>query len=855
MWSKKSRLTGVTVMKSQPIPPDKNSMLYLLPKRITIISLIVLVSVTTYIISDPSIYFNAENAWSEKRSITVDPSYLKDPSHVSVCRAVRDHIKDDGPTDNQRNEKSSTTYLIEERLEVCNDLDNVTRSLSQIFLSAFLASQAAVYGIDVRYSHNCNKAPTLESFLLDNTNDLSTIQQALPVNLEIPQNNENISWESLRTGCQNILSDFEGNNFNANPVNAFFAFDQTNTAEPRMTISQVFLNTKLWDDEVLSKGRKTLIEYALPFIESNFQKAFDTVLYPLENTASIFLPCQDEFCNDVFLLPYYVYPSHIPSSVKNLKIVLQKNCVQKNPNCTGHAQDLSKFLQGLFPAMNIEIVVDNPSSFQLMKLLSVSDYVICVPGYGEVCLFPSITKIPATEEKYHVSRFMIFKQNTLSLGSTEQVTEPDILSTDIPMNYLSYKGFAHINLLEYPQGATFLSSLPNFGDMFSSLRLAPSKETGECRHVRGRMGFWQKDMKYASIAQYDEAIRHYSGQTDKHYRRAYQRGQTELQYRPSTTYRWQDTALSNLNQSQTGSCELNLLTLDSMCSVLQSLDIRRIFFLGDSLTLQQTQSLWKLLSQKNGPTKPRTTVPNFKHRIDCPGLVDPKGEPFFFILQFVRNDELIENSKELSIENGIKNCNEYCYPWREDYYAHPNMRTLMIVNTGAHFHDFEKYKATIDGFLPKIDEIYSRKPEGRRSDIIMFRTTVPGHWGCEKLGLTPFINYEQYHSSISSDTAHKDIYGWNDFFEYNDYVIRIFESLRHKFSSEKLDNYHQLEVLDVLPMTILRQDGHVGDEFKPPNIPDGDCLHYSLPGPIDWWNHLLLSNLLDIASAERKKSA
>lgn len=30
-----------------------------------------------------------------------------------------------------------------------------------------------------------------------------------------------------------------------------------------------------------------------------------------------------------------------------------------------------------------------------------------------------------------------------------------------------------------------------------------------------------------------------------------------------------------------------------------------------------------------------------------------------------------------------------------------------------------------------------------------------------------------------------------------------------------------------------------------------DCLHYSLPGPIDYWNHLMLSNLVDTASDHR----
>jgi hypothetical protein len=42
-------------------------------------------------------------------------------------------------------------------------------------------------------------------------------------------------------------------------------------------------------------------------------------------------------------------------------------------------------------------------------------------------------------------------------------------------------------------------------------------------------------------------------------------------------------------------------------------------------------------------------------------------------------------------------------------------------------------------------------------------------------------------------------------------------------------------LLDVSPMTEVRGDGH-----RPP----GDCLHYNLPGVVDYWNHLLFSSLM-----------
>lgn len=33
------------------------------------------------------------------------------------------------------------------------------------------------------------------------------------------------------------------------------------------------------------------------------------------------------------------------------------------------------------------------------------------------------------------------------------------------------------------------------------------------------------------------------------------------------------------------------------------------------------------------------------------------------------------------------------------------------------------------------------------------------------------------------------------------------------------------------------------------NHPIRDCLHYNMPGPSDWWNHLMLNHLDDLAKA------
>jgi hypothetical protein len=79
----------------------------------------------------------------------------------------------------------------------------------------------------------------------------------------------------------------------------------------------------------------------------------------------------------------------------------------------------------------------------------------------------------------------------------------------------------------------------------------------------------------------------------------------------------------------------------------------------------------------------------------------------------------------------------------------------------------------------------------------------------------PYRSYDEY--AISE--GNKTLYDWYLFEDYNEYVKQTVGDVFH--------------VLDVFNMTVLRKDGHGGGK---------DCLHYR-PGPGDWWNHLLFTQL------------
>mmetsp|Transcript_14059 Transcript_14059/g.20252 ORF Transcript_14059/g.20252 Transcript_14059/m.20252 type:complete len:168 (-) Transcript_14059:8-511(-) len=158
----------------------------------------------------------------------------------------------------------------------------------------------------------------------------------------------------------------------------------------------------------------------------------------------------------------------------------------------------------------------------------------------------------------------------------------------------------------------------------------------------------------------------------------------------------------------------------------------------------------------------------------------------------------------------------------------------MIVNAGAHLHVREQFTAAIPRFIYQLDGL------NRPHDIIMFRTLVPGHKNCSSPSLGPFSSFQEYKASVEGLKV-KATYNWDVFSSYNDVMAQLVED------REQTDDKARTYLLDVFPMTVLRPDGHVGDDFRVKTARRTDCLHYSLPGPVDWWVHLMLSNLNDMS--------
>jgi len=270
-----------------------------------------------------------------------------------------------------------------------------------------------------------------------------------------------------------------------------------------------------------------------------------------------------------------------------------------------------------------------------------------------------------------------------------------------------------------------------------------------------------------------------------------------------------------------------------MCKVMKDLGMSRIFMIGDSLGMNMGQSLFKLMGYEESTFEPGSKHQNFEKMVQC----NPDNSENDFLVTSIRSDRIIENDEPVDEEKEFKNCHDYCHPWSERYKSY-NGDTLFIVNTGPHFQLHRQFQAAFDEFVAKIDSYY------RPRDVILWRTTVPGHPNCnETIDQKPFNSFEEY-----AATEVTDFYSWNKFVGYNDYVTKAFDMRKREVPGP---SRARMELLDVYPMTVQRPDGHVSSG-ECPECPGAkgfakDCLHYSLPGPPDWWNHLMYNHLLDLS--------
>jgi GDSL/SGNH-like Acyl-Esterase family found in Pmr5 and Cas1p len=727
------------------------------------------------------------------------------PSHVQICSSI---LGEQG--------QAKEPYI--ERAEICLEEFSPSAALATIFLSSYLAQNAKFHGYAIDYHHNCG----------DLRIDQRVIQELLPSPIALPPNEVIMPNDHLQQICK-MIEDTWNRDKISNALDILLW-------DTKFSIPQVFIDTERKEKRAVAKSQSIMstavLENLIPYVFQNMPKAAmksrlvksslkagygvlegrDENSYPIAvGRAVIYLPCKDLDCQDLILIPYTSFLLHLPLSAHTIDILVSPRCIKGLQGCARYVNDLASTIRLFSPLMFVELIPAEAANPDTIARLVEAEYTICGPGYGMVCLFPSLGR--------NQGRVTLF-----DVDSDQKEGE----TTSSFVARLSQRSVNHITPPTAPFVVAFLSDFRGQEmAMIAFVQLSPSSSNGECRFFRGREGYWVQDMDYAVYAQYRTSLNHYSGNTEKTFRKRMERGENRgHKFLPSTTYRFAE------NRYQP--CATSLITQEGICDALQSLNAHRIFIVGDSLNFQLAQSLWMwLTTEKDGdsPTAQGSMDSNFKYNLGC-----PDGRTF--VLQFVRNDELLENEDPVSIDQNIKNCENYCFPWTKAY-KEDIRRTIMVFNVGTHMKDFDKYSAAIDRFVNVFDALK------RNNDIVIFRTLLPGHLDCSRPGLAPYPSFNEYKADVENYQG--GINEWNKFSEFNDYAIRKLDYRRFDPTPQAL-----MEVLDVVPMTILRPDGHCSDEFRPSSYLDSDCTHYNLPGPLDWWSHLMFNHIRDIAAAEKE---
>lgn len=178
---------------------------------------------------------------------------------------------------------------------------------------------------------------------------------------------------------------------------------------------------------------------------------------------------------------------------------------------------------------------------------------------------------------------------------------------------------------------------------------------------------------------------------------------------------------------------------------------------------------------------------------------------------FVRNDILDTNTQ---VATQSEKCfaphgTTQCEPWATAELL--GSFDVIVVNSGAHFVEDGRYKKLMSEAANAISTV------ARKDSLVIFRSTVPGHQGCND-ALAPFDSI----SEAEHDTQAQPWYEGDRFAGHNIIAKEIFERAGFVY-------------MDVYTSTILRRDMHVGGN---------DCLHYCLPGPSMSWVDILIHGVI-----------
>jgi GDSL/SGNH-like Acyl-Esterase family found in Pmr5 and Cas1p len=533
--------------------------------------------------------------------------------------------------------------------------------------------------------------------------------------------------------------------------------------------------------------------------------------FPSNPEVVVYLGTDTEMGETAYVMPLSYFMEIIPRHVSSISIIMPSHCHK----CVDVGSILFEYFQLIHPSSRISSEIVSGSAIAYAHIMK-ANTLICSPSI--ICVLPTM--------------FQHFPQISHIILQTLLYPWFPILANQRPNGIAIHENIPvhELNLLSHD--SSWKEETKNF-----LLQAVNNPLSSHCLSLRGRLGVWIPDLQFAQHAQYISPLKRFQGFNFT--------PTSDMPFRLATIYRWVDAL-----------CPVYVMEREHFCRSLSALGLTHVYFVGDSLGMQMAQSLWKLLGNEDDPYRGRAERFQWKRSVDCSMFYDdassPPSEFRGFDIVYTRNDIL--NNHSLDPQNGrgtnTMKCGiaGFCVPWISKFQGDVSSKgtgsALLVVNLGTHVHNIDDYREYLDSFLESLQAIYKNQEHQHRKDLIFFRTTPPGHANCQRQSVAPLRSYREYltHHFV------EDSKSYHMFPLYNALTEERILSLRDTIKVKILS-------LDVVPMTVLRPDGHTSGPQKCSTCKDDDCLHYMLPGPPDWWNHLMFSQLETLAALSSAANA
>jgi len=653
-----------------------------------------------------------------------------------------------------------------------------------------------------------------------------------------------------------------------------------------------------------NKVNTDIIQAILPAIQDRLQyMAID--VYPLSNpppgeTESGVIIYMDHQSEPV---PLYHYSHHIPSYVTSIHILVNPLCVANTSNnddnhnhnpCIIHALKVQSFLSMLYSNINTEIYVMGSTAATFSRMIN--SHILLCPPCTPTCILPAISKkiqtnaillddshytyqwltneswledivtVARHEEEAEEKEQQEFASKMQRVNNQEEegkfedkftLSSPDPFLTESISTEMMFLPEEDTNSrqeqkqpkFQPPVDTNWLSNgvlkseftaIQNQKDMdlfdqefsrsIDQTLLTSPPDRLNCQQVRGKVGQWMEKALFSEKDSKNDSNNHNLLRLGNHNNHE-NHEKSSSQAQRTLTYHWKETSFPT--------CDLDQLNLTHLCQVADILNIERFFFLGDILQAQMVLSFWSLLGLGQYPGHKHMEAWN--REISCPPqdthTSDGTATTSRTIeIVYARNDALVNNDQ--AQVSGNESNLKVNFPWI-DTYRNSTGLTVLVASTGAYTTDFEEYKTDLDKFIQSTLDMVLERP----NDIVFYRTSAPGNHNCMDTILTP-EDFEKYNQYATYE------------FHYRERGRRKFENeIKRRNPDEASSILSQIgstmisdvNILDVYPMTKTYPTTSIGQYPLPNGRKEYDCAHDYAPGPQDWWNHLLFTNLMDMA--------